>query len=383
MLLLPGAERERRALLLGAGLLLGVVLAWWPMDSLERACDRALGPISRPLVVAADWIAQQVAPRASEAALATAPAEGWLNAAERAAATPAPVAGLAWIEVPVLGIERQGSALRLGAGSGIGLAEGMVAACGGFYLGRVAEVEEDRALLLHFRAADVRTGVRLLSEHGDALDAILIGRSRRPALLSPIENGGTPEAGCAVRFRGRRSDPPALVAAGLLLGRCTSFGDVGRGEQAWAVEGALPTLAEGRVFVAAGALPAVPVAPPAPARAAAVEALHWDAVFGARFTAFALAEEFVQSPAVAQRAGRVLGPVLRQRGPLCWIRVDDAEAWRQRAEAIAAPAGAAATGWFTRGVGRVPRGLWLGIAGDPPPRTGEAQLLAAPFTREF
>ncbi|MDA1260912.1 MAG: hypothetical protein O3A20_09865 [Planctomycetota bacterium] len=383
MWLLPGAERERRALLLGAALILAILLSWWPSTAVERVCDRALGFVAPPIATAAFWIGRLVAPASARSPMAEAPAAGWLDAAERAVALPKPVSGLAWIEVPVVGIERQGSALRLGAGSRIGLAEGMVAACGGAYLGRITEVEEDRALLLHYRAADERTGVRLQSAAGEDIGAILIGRSRRPALLSPIADGATPNPGCAVQFRGRRSDPPALVAAGLELGVCASFGDLRRGEQAWVVEGTLPSLAEGRVYVAAGALPLLPVKPPEPAQADAVEALRWDAVLGSRFSAYALSESLPHAPTVALRAGRVLGPVHRQRGRLCWIRNDDASHWIERGAALAAPDGSAAPGWFTRGLGGVPRGLWLAAPGDLPPPTGAVQFLVAPFTREL
>jgi hypothetical protein len=382
VLLLPGAERERRALLLGAALILGGACAWWPVAPLVRFCDRALAPAAEPIATAADWVARRVAPAPTTAAPTPTPPSGWLDAVERAAAQPAPIAGLVWVEVPVIGIERHGSALRLGAGRAIGLAEGMVAACGDRFLGRIAEVEDERALLLHFRAADERTGVRLTDLDGAERDAILIGRSRRPALLAPIADGAIPAAAAVVRFRGRRSDPPALAAAGLVLGACAPHGDAQRGERAWVVDAALPTLAEGRVFVAAGALPAHPILPPAPAAAAARELLRGDAVLGARFGACVQDGALPAPPAVAQRAGRVLGPVLRRRGRMCWIRLDDAEHWIRREAALAAPAGAPAPGWFTRGDDVVPRGLWLGAPGDPAPHAGAVQLLVAPFPRD-
>lgn len=383
MLLLPGAERERRALLLGAALILGALLSWWPLPPLERLADRALGLGTDPLASASFWIARQVGPEPPAPGALPAPPPGWLDALERRAALPAPVNGLAWVEVPVIGISRHGSELRLGAGRALGLAAGMVAACGGEYLGRIAAVEDHSATLLHFAAVDERTGVRLRDANGVERDAILLGRGVRPALLAPIEDGAIPAGASPVTFRGRRSDPPALAAAGLRLGVAASDGDPRRGERAWSVATRLPALAEGRVFVAAGALPAEPIEPPAPAQAVARETLRWDAVLGARFSAFTLDGALPAPPAVVQRAGRALGPVVRMRGRLGWVRMDPVEAWIRAGAAQAAPAAAPLRGWHTRGVGGVPRGLWLGTAGEPLPRHGEAQFLVAPFPREL
>lgn len=379
MLLLPGAERERRALLLGGALAAGIASAWWPVAAVERAADRLVGWAAPPLARGAAWIADRVAPAPSPATATAAPPPGWLDEAERQRARPAPLAGLAWIEVPVLSVDRERGALRLGAGRTIGLAEGMVAACGGRYLGRLAEVDDDRSLLLHFRAADERTGVRLEGESG-SIDGILIGRNQRPPVL--MAEGGAPLAeGESVRFRGRASDPPPLRGAGLLLGDVAPFGDRARGEAAWVVEGELPLLAEGRVFVAAGALPAEPVPPPRPAEAPAAESLRRDGVFGERFCAFSGAGGLPAPPAVAERAGRVLGAAVRVRGGLAWVRVEGAAEWIERGEAVR-PDEAAAHGWFTRGGGGIPRGLWLGAPGDPPPLAGEARWLAAGSARE-
>lgn len=383
MLLLPGAERERRALLLGAALILGALLSWWPVPPVERLADRALGLVAEPLAAAAFWIARQVAPASHHQASPPAPPPGWLDALERAAAVPAPVRGLAWVEVPVVGIERHGSVLRLGAGSALGLAAGMVAACGEEYLGRIAEVEEHAATLRHFTVVDERTGVRLRDAHEVERDAILLGRGVRPALLAPIEDGAVPSHAGAITFRGRRSDPPALAAAGLRLGHAARDGDPRRGERAWTVSARLPALAEGRVFVAAGALPAQVIPPPAPASANARETLRWDAVLGTRFSAFTLDGALPAAPAVVQRAGRALGPVLRMRGRMGWVRRDPVEEWVRRDAARAAPAGAPLHGWYTRGSGGVPRGLWLGAAGEPLPDHGDASFLVAPFSREL
>lgn len=379
-MLLPGAERERRALLLGAALVCGALCSWWPAAPVEAAADRAVGPLAAPLANAAAWLAAQVVGAPAPPPAATAPEPGWLERGERAAALPRPLPGFAWIEVPVQGIAGQGTLLGLAAGARAGLADGMFAACGRQYLGRLTAVGPDEAMMKHFRAVDERTGVLVAGADGAAARGIAIGRGRQPPLLL-LEGGVGPEPGDEVFFRGRPGEPPAYAEAHLRLGACARAGDPTRGEQVWVVAGELPALAEGRVFVAAGALPAEPLSPPALYAVEARASLRADAVLGARLRAFD-SSPLPLPAAVAELGGRVFGPVLRQRGALSWARADAVEDWIRR-EAAWLPEVETPPGWFTRGRGRVPRGLWLGAAGDAPPSAGAARLLASPFPRDL
>ncbi len=379
MLWLPGAERERRALLLGVVLLLGLLLSWWPSEKVESGSNGLVGLYALPLVQVASWIESRVAGSTVESPTSPAPPAGWLDQTERAAARPMAVRGMAWIEVPVLGVERGGTALRLSAGSEIGLAEGMIAACGSIYLGRLSEVEPGSALLLHFRAADQRTGVRLQVADGETRDAILIGRAQLAPVLNWIEGGWRPDAElkAEVSFRGRREDPPALASAGLRLGSCAREVQRGRNEPVWVVEGAWPRLAEGRVFVAAGALPEKAVRPVAPPSRSAHGLLTRDAVLGSRLQAFTTDSGF--APEIVTRGSRVLGAVVQRRGTLIWARADAVADWVRSERALQPQTvGERAFGFFTRGGNGVPRGLWLGQVGDSAPTRGEALALRAP-----
>ncbi len=385
MLLIPGAERERRALLLGASLTLGAGLAWWPVANLERALARALDPALNPVAAAAGWVAGWVA-GAAQGAPESPPLHS-LEGVERAAARPPAAAGLAWFEVPVLRVEAGGTELVLAAGRAHGLAPGQVVAYGLAYIGRLAEVGERTALVVRPQVADERTGVTLPDAGATRREAILLGRgARRPPVLNWIADGGEPEPGQSVLFRGRSTDPPGLAEAGLLLGTARLTGDASRGERAWILEENWPPAAEGRVSIAMGALPAGPIAAPAPAAVAVALRLSADAVLGPRVSAWRAPPDFAAT--VLLRGPRVHGPVIAARGRTLWVRADCPEDWRSAAVVMSGerlvaaaewPAGQMGA-WFTRGGEGVPRGLWLGNSGAVPPRSGLAVLVrgAAP-----
>lgn len=385
MFLLPGAERERRALLLGAALAAGAGLSWWPPAGLDAWLARLGGPVSGWLAQGAGILSGLVQPHAPAAPPEAAPAP--LAELEREAAAPPAVAGLAWLEVPVLRALPGSAELLLAAGSRHGLAPGMPVVWGRHFLGRIAAVSERECRVRRFSAADERTGVRLVAEEGEAKADIAIGRGPGlPPMLNWPAEGPEPAAGQAVLFRGRGSDPPALSDAGFLLGHLARRGAAGRGDQAWVIEESRPEAADGRVFVAAGALPAEPIQMPAPARTASRALLLQDAVLGGRLSAWESPPGF--APGVLLRAERVLGPVAAFRRGFVWVRADRPEDWAARAVVVLEnpvrlvrpadlPPGAAGS-WFTRGGDGIPRGLWLGRSGAAPPRAGAPVLLRAP-----
>lgn len=388
MLLLPGAERERRALLLGAALAAGLGLSWWPLAGLDAWIARQSSPVAGPIAAVAGWLSGLILPAPPAAPAAAPPVR--LADLERAAATPPEVRGLAWLEVPVLHAKADGTELLLAAGSRHSLAPGMPVVWGSYYLGRIARVSETEALVLRPAAADERTGVGWNSEDGSPLEAVAIGRGGGLApVLHWLAEGPEPVPGLAVRFRGRRNDPPALAEAGFLLGHLAPRGSASRGDAAWVIEEARPEAAEGRVFVAAGALPADPIQMPALLGAPSRSRLGQDAVLGPRLSAWAAPARF--EPSVLVRGERVLGPVVARRGGLAWVRADRPEHWAARAVvmlespprlllATDLPPGARGL-WFTRGSDGVPRGLWLGRSGAEPPQSGAAMLLRAPGWR--
>lgn len=388
MLLLPGAERERRALLLGAAVAAGLALAWWPVAGLDAWIARQTSPVASRIAGVAGWLSSLVLPAPRPAPEAPPPLR--LADLERAAAAPPAVRGLAWLEVPVLHAGADGTELLLAAGSRHSLAPGMPVVWGHSYLGRIARVSESEALVLRPAAADERTGVAWTSEDGTLREAVSIGRGGGLApVLHWLAEGPEPVPGLAVRFRGRRDDPPELAEAGFLLGHLAQRGAASRGDAAWVIEEARPEAAEGRVFVAAGALPPEPISMPALLGAVSRSRLAQDGVLGPRLSAWAAPEHF--DPTVLMRGERAAGPVVARRGSLAWVRADRPEDWSERAivllerpprllPAADLPPGAQGL-WFTRGNDGVPRGLWLGRSGAAAPAGGAAMLLRAPGWR--
>lgn len=369
MLLLPGAERERRALLLGAALLTSWALALWPQSAVDETVRVAVHRYGAPVARGAGWLEAWL--RAGSRAPASPAPERTLEALERAAAMPPPISGgLVWIEVPVRERDPSAGELLLAAGSRLGLGEGMVVACGQHYVGRIVGVTADAALVRGVSAADERTGVAVQGAEA-AGECIAIGRGRQGSpVLNWIAAGGEPEEdGHEVFFRGRGSDPPALAALGLRLGRAVRQGDAARGDLVWAIEGGWPAAAEGRVCVAAGALPAEPVHAPELLRAPAPPRLAADGVFGAQASCWEAPAGF--PPAALLRSGRIVGPVIVAGGGAAWVRADPPAAWGAAAVAIGRDR-------FTRGGGGIPRGLWIGREGEAPPSTGAAEFVRLP-----
>ncbi len=388
--LLPDAERFRRLALTGLLLLVLTVLALVPWDLPDRWLGRGTSALAAPLAGLAGLAVDAVAGRPEAVPLLVPPLE--LEVLERQLGTPEPVAGLRWLETPVLEADLAAGELHLAGGRRHGLAPGSPVVFGRLWLGRVAEAGEVSCRALLWTAADARTGV-LLEDAEGRLAAVCVGRGRdAPPLVRWVETAGEPRPGMTVRWRRREADPPELASLDLELGVLRQEGDPRRRQERWVVEARLPLGAEGRVWVGAGALGPEPP-PRLPLRRRTAEPLlRADAVLGPRLA-------LVRSPgaggALATPAG-VAGPVVAGRGELHWIRhraplewgeealaVDPASGVLEPVSALDAQARMRAF-LYTRGTAGVPRGLPLGPArAGPPLIRGPLELVSrAPFPEE-
>ena len=364
---LPDAERWRRVLASGAVLAALTLLAWWRPPLAERAAarpkTRVSGATTRAAAPLLDVLVTPPAPVPLPAL-----AEQGLAAWERAQGQPPEFPGVAWLEVPVLEHQRSVGRLRLAAGREHGLAVDQPVAFGDSWVGRVVEVGDGVAVVLQWNAPAARTGVWLRSEAAD-LRAVLLGVGRGgPPVVAWIDAGVEPHAGMEVRWRPRAGDPEGPGGA-LRLGRLEELEHRLPTDPAWCVPGALPSGAEGRVFVAAQAIGHELVAPPPLRRAAASGWLAADAVFGTRSVCVRQSEGLAAT--VVLQEGRVLGAVGARRGPFSWVARRTPAAWGE--EALRLEDGAAV---FTRGGGGIPRGLPL--TPPPLPRSAAALLAVAP-----
>ncbi len=381
MELLPDAERLRRGLMLASACSLVMLEAIFPQVPVEAAVDRAVAPLAEALAPLAGlplrgWDRLGRSPVAS-------PPTGGLAEAEEALGRPPAVPGLRWVAVPVL--SREGASWTLGAGRAFGLAEGQAVVFGRSWLGRVHDAGEQRATLRLWTAPGEGTGARL-GRGENALRALCEGRGYgEEALVRFPEPGGEPRDGEEVNWRRRSEDPPSLEGLGLQLGTLRRRGDEPRRSAYWAVEPRLPAGAEGRVFVALGALPERPLREAERYRRPARVVLPVDGVCGERSAAVELSEA-VPAVAVGGRDG-LRGIVQRRRGRLSWMRRTAPEDWGAAAVAvlpsgrIAAPREPSASSgtpalvpgtWlYTRGGPTMPRGLPIGPVGGPVLRLGD------------
>lgn len=371
------AERHRRAVLLSIGvtvLTLQAVVQLPPLESLARAITAPLAQLTMPL---AGWVVDKVVPGQIPPEQAPLSADALIQA-ERAAGQPAPVPGVAWLEVPVGLSQPESGRMLLAAGTDFGLARGMPVVYGGYWLGRIGQTGSATAEVELLSGAARRTPAVLDGDRGVPLRAVLEGRGGRELpIVRWLEAKGEPLADSLAYFRRGATDPPAYAALDLQLGGLLRVGDPDRGSAAWEVEFVLPAGAEGRVFVAAGAVSDTVIAEPPIQSGAASLALRADGVFGARLCGLRAATE--ASASVAMVDGRVLGRIVARRGELLWcsrrapadwpssswVGLDDDAATRDDAELR-----------FTRGDIGVPRGLFLGARLDPAPSpVGELRLL--------
>lgn len=358
--LLPDAERWRRVLATGALLAVLTLLAVWPQPVLERAAGALVAPLTSLLARGAGPLADAVHGVHAPAPDGTAAGSG-LAAWERRHGRPPEAAGVAWLEVPVQEHRRAEGRLLLAAGREYGLAPEQAVAFGGTWIGRVEKAGDGAAVVKLWTAADARTGVWLRSAAGESLRAVTLGvKSGATPLVAWLDAAAEPSAGMEVLWRPRAGDPPSLDGV-LALGTLEPSPQPLRSDPVWQVQGALPPGAEGRVYVAAQAVGPMLVAEPPLWSAPATLLLGVDAVLGP--ASVAVRRSGRDPAAVVLADERVLGRVGACRGALLWVVRRRPEAWGAEALDLDDPPGR-----YTRGDGRVPRGLLLD--GVPQPGCG-------------
>ncbi|MBT3340661.1 MAG: hypothetical protein HOM34_06790 [Planctomycetes bacterium] len=391
MFLLPGAERYRRFLYLTAVLTVVVGLAWWPQTAVETVMGHLLATPARLMAAPAGRVATAAQQLSGDAWQSSARpgvlAE--LATAERRTGQPASVPSLAWLEVPVFQYQATRGSLILAAGHSHGLAIGQPVVFGNRWLGRVVAVSESAARVSLWQATNERTGVSLHNPDGSAAAAVSVGRgaSGLPVVrwLAP---GQEALVGAEVFWRPLVEDPPAMQRLGLKLGFLVREGDADRGEQVWAIASDLPSGAEGRVWVAAGAVGHSLVAEPPVTRMKAWAAIPADAVFGQAVAAYHLAgarpAAVIAWAGGAGTAGSVIARVVKQRGSVVWAVPRSRNDWNPGEVVLLRPkplqllselppqASASDFFYYTRGSDDIPRGLPLFDAELPSPPRGLA-----------
>ncbi|MCH2101050.1 MAG: hypothetical protein MK209_03910 [Planctomycetes bacterium] len=370
------AERHRRTVLVTIGVSVLVLHAFVRLPGFDLVDRLLVAPVSEVTQPLAAWVVQRVSPGEQDR-MAPSPASGALIVAEREAGQPASVAGVAWLEVPVGRAEAGQHRLLLAAGADFGLAPGMPVVYADSWLGRIGGTGPTTAEVDLVSGAARRTPIYLLGDRGQPLRAILQGRGgqHRP-LIRDHEAKGEPVEGVVVSFRRGAEDPPPYAQLDMRLGTVVRVGDPQRGSAAWEVDYQLPAGAEGRVYVAAGAVTESVVAEPPVRTGPTSVTLRADGVFGARLCA--LRAPIDVPPAVATVDDRVLGRIVAQRGSLLWCSLRAPASWPGNSwvglDGNTATRGDAELR-FTAGGAGVPRGLFLGARTDPTPRpVGQLQV---------
>ncbi|KAA3607112.1 MAG: hypothetical protein DWQ01_15515 [Planctomycetota bacterium] len=385
---IPGVAYLSRVFVSGAGLFFLGFQACWPSPWLESLAGRFVEPVASVLAPLSGRLsawAQAPEPEPTEATSAAA-SDSALLLLERELGRPPDLPGLQWLEVPVQETQLQRGQLRLAAGRDFALAVDQPVVFGGHWLGRLLRVEEHQAVVELWTAADARTGAWLQTP-GKGFRAVTTGMGRAGApLVRWIQPEAVPEKGWTAFWRPRQGDPLPLTDLDLRLGTLDQRGDPRRGQADWVVQAEWPAGAEGRVFVAAGAIGEETVAEPRLWRTAAKPVLTLDPVLGRRWRVVRGAA--AGPAAVLLGDGRVLGRVRARRGTLAWVRLAEPQAWRDRAvavdsdqkeilswrEARAAWSPSSGLPLYTRGGAGVPRGLALGMPGEEP-RLGSKEVL--------
>ncbi len=361
-----GADRTRRVLGMLGLLSLCALQALWPHPSVEawgRWLTQPLGMGLRPL---AGWfLGPSVHAAGPTRALLPSIAE-----LERRLGSPPSVAGVAWLEAPVL--SRAEVDFQISGGLAQGFFPGLPVVFGGSYLGRLETVEEDRSWVVLASAADRRTGLALVGEDGGALSALAIGRGRHQSpVIAYIGPRTDPVPDAPALWRPRQEDPPGLARAGFEVGWLRELGDLARGDFHRILDLRLPLGAGGRVWVAVGAVPAnlprVSRANRGPAR----PVLRRDAVFGDAVACAIAASKYPWGAVLAQN--RVAGLVIAQEGRQLWVLrpgpVLRAEglAWDPDSQRLLDPADAGEHALhYTSRWESAPRGLPLGTLAEAP-----------------
>ncbi len=367
MFLLPIAERHRRSFWAATALILLLLQGLMPLPAVRQTTSSAVAVVSSIVLPPAQALAGRLAPARLHAAAPDSPMPPHLlREAERRAGAPPALLGAAWVEVPVARVDRTSHQLHLLGGSRLGLAPGQTVVFGREWLGRVVEVDAEHSVVRLWSAAGARAGATLRPP-GVELRAVIEGRGRvASALLGWLEPHGEPEAGMQVYWRPGFEDLPALASLSLRLGHAEQAGDAQRGDAYWILQGELPAGAEGRVWVAVGAVAETLIAEPGLHRARSRLALLVDGVYGAEVAVVRV--DSTQPVAVIFAQGRVAGRVVLQRGAHAWVRRPTLADWSQQAVRLSAAGAFEEEGvlWYSRGDQRLPRGLPLGRSGDPP-----------------
>lgn len=370
MRILPAAARSRRLLLGGLLLTVSAAQAWSPRPEVQRLLD-PVEALLEPVTRAAGWL-QEALLGPQPPAATTAPPGLDLEQVERRLGRPAPVPGMAWLEAPVLEVEPEKDRIVILAAEGLALAPGMPVAFGATYLGRLESLDGRRGIVRTWSAANERTGVAWEDFEGRPVRGVALGRGAGgPAVVQWREEEVDLREDAMVWWRPHPGESPELLQAGLRLGRLRPSGRMERGDLLWTLDAVAEAGAEGRVYLAAGAV-AERLAGEAPVRQdAASLLLPGDAVFGPGWARFAVAGGSGLK-VVSGADGLVLGRVHREAGGMAWVQREVLEDWGDAAillqeDALLAREEAAeadAVGqWITRGLAGVPRGLWLGEAG--------------------
>ncbi|MDP6941124.1 MAG: hypothetical protein QGH51_03760 [Planctomycetota bacterium] len=286
-----------------------------------------------------------------------------LGRLEEAIGKPPSISGFRWLSVPVL--KHNSQELTLASGSLSGLAPGQIAVFGRTCLGRVSQVEENRATLQLWTASGERTGVLLPSKRAP-LKSVCFGRGKKEPLVRFVESRDDPLRDLPVLWRSKANDPPSLMEPGLELGILRRKGNPERGEGHWVVEPTRPAGAEGRVFVAVGALPAQ--LPPTPAHETSTlePSLVLDAVLGPQVGSVLTSAD--PNPVAVLTSGRVVGPVVGKSGGIAWVLRRSVNSWGKDSVAFDPIRHVLRPGQdaepedrlFSRGSEQFPRGLFLG-----------------------
>lgn len=392
MFLLPGAERYRRVLLTVGAVAVVATQAILQVPMVDALTYRVVGPAQAAVARTAGSLAELVLGSPAVPEGPEPPATSALITVERERGMPAPIPGMAWLEVPVRSLELERGRLVVAAGEDFHLAENQIVAFGDAFLGRVGAIRPFEADVELWTSADMRTGLSVHPADGLPVQAVCFGRgSGGPAVVSWSEDETRFAVGQDLRWRPRPLDPPNLAEARLQLGQLQQVGNPARGDATWVVEQAIPVAAEGRVFVAAGAVGTRLVAEPGQSRAEATPILLPDAVLGEDWYAFSSTSDF--APTVVMDHGRVQAKVGNWRGGWGWAKRRTPADWGEGAVALKLESGEVlgAEAWraheqalplFTRGGAGIPRGLWLGFRDDrggwPTPRLEALRLDPSP-----
>ncbi|MFK5954953.1 MAG: hypothetical protein QM477_00755 [Planctomycetota bacterium] len=375
MFLLPGAERYRRVLLTGAAVGLLALQAVLQLPQLEHVVSVVLAPVQKPIAALAgrldDFLTGDSAGQASVLGeTAPSPTRSALVSLERRLGLPAAIPGMAWLEVPVWSLDLARGRLVIAAGKDFHLAQGQLVAFGNAFLGRLGEVREHAADVELWSAAGLRTGLTVVPESGQPIRAVCFGRGGGgTAVVEWSEDETGYLVGQTLMWRPRPLDPPNLAQAGLHLGTMQLEGDSSRGEALWVIEHSIPVGAQGRVFIAAGAVGKDLIAEPAQKRQVASRLLRTDALLGSDWYALSSPANF--TPTVVTDQAKVSGELRVWRSGWGWARRLAPASWDQGAVALDPDAGEVlgVKAWeassnplplFTRGGDHIPRGLWLG-----------------------